>query len=118
MLQSFKELKVWQRSIDLVKVIYFITGKFPDDEKFGLVIQMRRAAISIPANIAEGYKRSSLREYIRFLNISNASSAELETHIIITKDLFPYVDFYKSEILLLEVQKMLAILIKSLIAKI
>lgn len=114
MIESFKELIVWQRSIELVKEIYKITGDFPKSELYGLISQMRRAAISIPSNIAEGYKRKNLGEYIQFLSIADASAAELETQIIISKELFSTVNFSKIESLLVEVQKMLTVLIRKL----
>lgn len=114
MLESYKDLKVWQRSIELVKEIYKITESFPKSEVYGLTSQMRRSAVSIPSNIAEGYKRRGLGEYIQFLGIADASTAELETQLIISKDLYTSVDFSKSESLLLEIQKMLIVLIKKL----
>lgn len=82
-LQSYRDLEVWQRSIDLVESVYKLTKNFPIDERFGLVSQARRAASSIPANIAEGYGRSHRGDYLRFLSIARGSVAELETHIII-----------------------------------
>lgn len=78
---------------------------------------MRRAAVSIPSNIAEGYKRKNLGEYIQFLSIADASTAELETQIIISKDLFPAINFSKTEQMLVEVQKMLIVLIRKLRTK-
>lgn len=117
MIQSFKELIVWQKSIQLVKEVYLITEKFPKSELYGLVSQMRRAAVSISSNIAEGYKRKNLGEYKHFLSIADASAAELETQIIISKDLYKTVDYAKAEGLLSEVQKMLFALIKSLNGK-
>jgi four helix bundle protein len=87
-LKSYKELKVWQKSIELVKEIYRITNGFPRNEIYGLVIQMRRAAVSIPSNIAEGYSRKNLKEYLQFLRVAYSSSAELETQLIIAKDLY------------------------------
>ncbi|MDR2864262.1 MAG: four helix bundle protein [Spirochaetaceae bacterium] len=84
-LKSFKELIVWQESVNLVEMIYRHTQTFPEDEKFGLVSQTRRAAISIPANIAEGYGRSNRKEYLHFLGIANGSLTELETHLIIAE---------------------------------
>ncbi len=114
MITSFKELIVWQKAIELVKEVYFVTEKFPKNELYGLVSQMRRAAVSIPSNIAEGYKRKNLGEYIQFLSIADASSAELETQEIISKDLYRNINFSKMESLLTEVQKMLFVLIKSL----
>ena len=116
-IQSFKELIVWQRSIELVKEIYRITNEFPREEMYGLVSQMRRSSISIPSNIAEGYKRKSLGDYVRFLNIADGSAAELETQIIISRDIYKEIDFSKAESLLEEVQKMLVVLIKKLNTK-
>lgn len=113
-LESYKQLKVWQKSIELVKEIYKITDKFSKSELYGLTSQMRRAAVSIPSNIAEGYKRRNLGEYIQFLSIADASAAELETQIIISKDLYSEISFANAEILLEEVQKMLFALIKKL----
>jgi len=113
-LKSYKELKVWQKSIELVKKIYRITGKFPKNEVYGLSIQMRRAAISIPSNIAEGYSRKNLREYLQFLRVAYSSSAELETQLVIAKDLYPELRYQKTEFLLEEVQKMLNVMIKKL----
>ena len=78
---------------------------------------MRRAVVSIPSNIAEGHKRRTLGEYVQFLGIADASTAELETQIIITKDLYKNIDFTKAESLLEEVQKMLIVMIKKLNAK-
>lgn len=86
MLKSYKELIVWQKSINLVEEIYFLTSKFPKDETYALSIQMRRAAVSIPSNIAEGQRRKDLPEFLQFLRISDGSSAELETQLIISKE--------------------------------
>lgn len=114
MLESFKELKVWQRSLELAKEVYRVTDEFPKIELYGLVSQMRRSAISIPSNIAEGYKRRGLGEYIQFLSIADASIAELETQIILSKDLYQKFDYTKIDSLILEVQKMLFSLIAKL----
>lgn len=116
-INSYKELIVWQKSINLVKEIYKLTKDFPKSEIFGLSSQMRRCAISIPSNIAEGYKRRKLREYVRFLCIADASAAELETQIIICKEIYPDTDFHRTNALLDEVQKMLITIIKKLEAK-
>jgi len=116
-LESYKQLEVWKRSIELVKEIYRITDQFPKSELYGLVSQMRRAVVSIPSNIAEGYKRRNLGEYVQFLSIADASAAELETQIIIAKDFYAKIDFGKAESLLLEIQKMLTIMIRKLNAK-
>jgi four helix bundle protein len=80
-------LEVWKRSISFVEQIYKTTAAFPSGEKFGLSSQMRRAAVSIPSNIAEGAARSGKKEFINFLNIAQGSIAELETQIIISKNL-------------------------------
>ena len=80
---NHKELDVWKKSMDLVEVIYILTKNFPDDEKFGLISQMRRAAVSIPSNIAEGAGRKGNKEFIQFIHISLGSLAELETQYLI-----------------------------------
>ena len=82
-MSQFKKLIVWQKSVDFVTDIYTITKTFPEDEKFCLVSQMRRAAVSIPSNIAEGVGRKGNGELIHFLKIAFASSSELETQLII-----------------------------------
>lgn len=84
---THKDLEVYKRSMGLVKRIYQLTSQFPSSEKFGLVSQMRRCAVSIPSNIAEGAARSSRKEYIRFLDISRGSTSELETQYRISKEL-------------------------------
>jgi len=82
-----KELDVWKESIEFVVEIYKITGTFPKEELYGLISQIRRSSISIPSNIAEGSARNSDKEFIQFLYISLGSMAELETQIIISKEL-------------------------------
>lgn len=86
-IKSFKQLKIWQKGIEIVKQIYHITNKFPKEELYGLTSQMRRSAISIPSNVAEGFKRYHRKEYKQFLHISLGSAAELETQLIIAKEL-------------------------------
>jgi four helix bundle protein len=86
-MHKYKELKLWQKSIDLVTSIYLSTRSFPSVEKFGLVSQINRAAVSIPSNIAEGAGRNSDKEFLHFLSIAQASSYELETQLIISKNL-------------------------------
>lgn len=115
--KSYKELIVWQRSMQLVFEVYKTTALMPNEERFGLVSQKRRAAVSIPSNIAEGYKRRKLGEYIQFLSIADASAAELETQILISKELYPHINYTKEEALLLEVQKMMVVMIQKLNAK-
>ena len=79
----FKSLIVWQDAMNLVEIIYRQTKQFPKEEIYGLTNQMRRAAVSIPANIAEGNGRISRKEYLQFLSIANGSLTELETHLLI-----------------------------------
>ncbi len=87
MIRSFRDLDVWKRAIQLVKEIYLITKGFPKEEIYGLTSQMRRAAVSIPSNIAEGKTRQSKSEYIQFLYIALSSTSELETQVVISKEL-------------------------------
>lgn len=86
-MHKYKELIVWQKSIKLVKITYQLTEKFPDKEKYGLSQQIQRAAVSIPSNIAEGAGRNSEKAFLNYLSIANASSCELETQLIIAKEL-------------------------------
>lgn len=106
---SYKDLIVWQKSKKLVIEIYSLTGMFPNSEKFGIISQFNRAAISIPLNIAEGYRRRSSKEKKQFFSIAFGSGAEVEALIDICKDLpnFRNLDFSKAENLLEEVMKML-----------
>lgn len=80
-INSYKDLIVWQKSFELCLLIYRITKEFPKEELYGIVSQMRRAALSIPSNIAEGFSRHRKLEYIQFLHISFGSAAELETQL-------------------------------------
>lgn len=82
-MKDYKELEVWQKSVNLALFMYEATRRFPDTEKFGLTAQVRRAATSVPANIAEGWGRGSTKEYIQFLHVARGSLPELETHLII-----------------------------------
>ena len=86
-IKNFKDLKIWQKGIKLVKTIYQTTESFPDKETYGIVSQMRRSAVSIPSNIAEGFMRRHNKEYKQFLYIALGSSAELETQIILSEQL-------------------------------
>ncbi len=82
-IRDYKELKVWQKGIEIVDAIYMITDKFPKHELYGLTNQMRRASVSIPSNVAEGFVRRHTKEYVQFLHIALGSCAELETLVII-----------------------------------
>ena len=86
-MHEYKKLNVWQESVNLVTEIYLLTKSFPDSEKFGLISQINRSAVSIPSNIAEGAGRSSKKEFILFLTYAAASSFELETQLIIANNL-------------------------------
>ncbi len=85
--KTFEDLLAWQEAHKLVLMTYHITKAFPAEEKYGLVSQMRRAAISVPANVAEGFRRYGLQEKIRFYNISEASLEELRYYLILSRDL-------------------------------
>ena len=86
-MQRFTDIRVWQRSHELVLRIYGLTVRFPRDERYGLTSQIRRAAVSVPTNIAEGSKRSSSAEYARFLNIAEGSLVETEYLLLLASDL-------------------------------
>jgi four helix bundle protein len=113
---TYKDLKVWQKSMLLARRIYEITRRYPVDEKFGLISQMRRCAVSIPSNIAEGYAREGEKEQAHFLFISLGSSNELETQIILSHEFHYVSEEENSEIMDLnsEVNKMLSSLIYTL----
>ena len=87
MIKNFRDLDVWKKSIELVKKVYIITGNFPREELYGLTSQMRRASVSVPSNIAEGHVRKSTKEFIQFLYIAMGSLAELETQLVISREL-------------------------------
>ncbi|MFH1193308.1 MAG: four helix bundle protein [Candidatus Jorgensenbacteria bacterium] len=115
-INSYRDLVVWQRAMELVVVIYELTDEFPHNEQYGLVSQMRRAAVSIPSNIAEGSRRSSKKDFKHFLLTAFGSGSELETQIEIVKRLSfgTNLNFEKIDSLLVEVMKMLNGLIGSL----
>jgi four helix bundle protein len=120
MLKNYKELKVWQKSYQLCLKIYKETKKYPKIEVYGLTSQMRRAALSIPCNIAEGYGRKTTADYLRFLYMSYGSTCELETQILLPGDLRYLRAKSLSELQrdIGEVERMLKALIKSLEKKI
>lgn len=108
-MHQFKELKVWNNSRLLVKEIYIHTESFPKEEVFGLTNQIRRSAISISSNIAEGCGRESSIEFARFLDLANGSAFELESQLILANDLsfLSDTDFLELNIRVTEIQKML-----------
>ncbi len=87
MVKNYKDLIVWQKSMTFVTTIYRLTQSFPNDERFGLTNQLRRAAVSVPSNIAEGHARQSDPEFARFLAIANGSLAEVDTQMAIASNL-------------------------------
>lgn len=108
-IQSYRELVVWQRAMQLVVEIYEVTEKFPKEEVYGLTSQMRRSAVSIPSNIAEGRYRGTRKDFTQFLRIAYGSGAELDTQIEIAMQLSKTknFDYAKAKQLLGEVLKML-----------
>ncbi len=116
MLRNYKDLIVWKKAYELCLEIYRITKMFPKDEQYGLTSQIRRAAVSIPSNIAEGYGRKTTPDYVRALYIAYGSVCELETQMSLARDLKFAVseDIEKAEEIILEVERMLKALIKSL----
>ncbi len=113
---NHKDLDVWKVGVDFVKKVYKVTSDFPDTEKFGLISQIRRAAVSVPVNIAEGAARQSDKEFIQFLYISLGSIAELETLFIIAADqsYLNEKDFNEINISLQKIRSMLLGLIRYL----
>jgi four helix bundle protein len=114
-MRPHKKLEVWKKSIDFVTKIYKMTESFPDSEKFGLISQIRRSAVSIPSNISEGAARSSKKEFMQFLSIAQGSTSELETQLIISSNL----GYLKNEDMCLldkldKISRMIIGLIKSL----
>jgi len=108
-MQTYRDLIVWQKAVELAKQTYVLTHQFPSEERFGLATQMQRAAVSIPSNIAEGKLRGSSKEFSHFLHIAFGSGGELETQIEIAKRLpkTMKLNFIPVEMLLNEVMRML-----------
>jgi len=117
-MRDFRDLKVWEKAHRLTLAVYKATSTFPQHELFGLTTQLRRASVSIPANIAEGCGRNGSPELVRFLRIAFGSASELEYHVILSADLY-YLNKTHSEHLfkqVTEVKRMLTSLIQKLIA--
>jgi len=118
-MKTYRDLQVWQKSMSLVTEIYKISKAFPRDEAYGLTSQMRRCAISIPSNMAEGYGRNSINEYLYFLRIATGSLYELQTQMEISMNLY-YLnrdEFDKLYELSREIERMLSSLIRKLSSK-
>ena len=113
---DFKNLKLWNKAMDLTKLVYGLTKSFPEEERYGLTSQIRRCAVSIPSNIAEGHARNSDKEFVHFLKIALGSNAELETQVILSN----YFGYLNDEDLILiqnetkSIRKMIISLIKYL----
>ena len=104
MKHNFKKLDIWKKGRVLVKVIYNVTKVFPDDEKYGLTSQMRRCAVSIPSNIAEGCGRNTDKDLSRFLHIAIGSICELETQLYLSHDV-GYIDEKETDKLIVQVEE-------------
>lgn len=110
---SFRDLIIWQKGLDIAKEIYEITKSFPKEEIFGLTSQIRRSAVSISSNIAEGRGRSSKKDFINFLYIAQGSLFEVETQLILAKEIYK-VDLKNLPKMIEDEQKMLSAIIKKL----
>ena len=104
-MKSFRELRVWQKAMDLVETVYLLTRDFPKQETYALTSQVRRAAISTPSNIAEGHTREHIKEYLHHLSMAQASFAEVETQLEIAKRL-KYLHSDRLRELLLEISSL------------
>ena len=110
---DFRNLNVWQKSMDVAREVYVVSAHLPSEEKFGLVSQMRRCAVSVPSNIAEGSKRRTKQDFMQFLKIAAGSAAELETQLLLAKDIYK-LSVEKTLETLKETQRMLEGLMKKL----
>jgi four helix bundle protein len=115
-IKTYKDLLIWQKGVEIVKEVYFLCKEIPSDELFGLQSQIKRSSISIPSNIAEGWGRNYTKNYLQFLRYSRGSLLELETQIIIAKELnfISTESFNKIQDLITEESKMLNAFIKSI----
>ena len=113
-LVGYKSLKVWQKAMDLATLIYILTKKLPKEESYGLVSQMRRAAVSIASNIAEGHDRNTDKEFVQFLSIARGSNSELETQLYVCINIgyFQEKDLQDALLIISELSNMLSSLIK------
>ena len=115
MVKSYRDLKVWEKSMDLVVESYRVSRLLPKTEMFGLISQIQRAAVSVPANIAEGHGREQLGDYLRHLSIASGSLMELETHMLIISPLYIPMDEVKCALeMVRELDRMLSGLTKEL----
>lgn len=112
-IQSFRDLHVWQKSMNLIPDVYAVANRLPAIERFALSDQLRRAAVSIASNIAEGSRRGTRPDFRQFCRIAQGSAAEVETQLLIVEQLYQQ-DIEKELSLILDIQKMLTMLIRSL----
>jgi four helix bundle protein len=112
-IQSFKELTVWQKSLDLAAEVYKLTAQLPKNEAYGLSSQLQRCSVSIPSNIAEGQQRNNIKEYRQFIGISRGSAGELETQLLLVERIYK-IDTAQLVDKTHEIQKMLYVLYKKL----
>ena len=110
-MHQFKNLEIWKRSRYFCSKIYAVTSNFPDNEKFGITNQLRRASVSIPSNIAEGSSRASNKDFLRFLEIAIGSAYEIETQLLISNDL-EFLEFDTLKILLYELEEIIKMISK------
>ncbi len=118
-INSYRDLLVWQKSMVLAKEIYLMTRCFPGDERFGLISQMRRAAVSVPSNIAEGQARQGRKEFVQFLSHAEGSLAELDTQLKLADDLGYCLNLNLAETVgrVVELQKMIASLRRKVVGR-
>jgi four helix bundle protein len=116
-MKSYRDLIVWQKSVNMVTLVYKLLNDFPKDEKFGLTSQIKRSSVSVPSYIAEGYGRNYTKDYIRFLQISRGSFFEMQTQLQIAVNLnfISEDDLKEIKSLSMEIEKMLNVLIKKLL---
>ena len=116
-MKSYRDLIVWQKSVNMVTLVYKLLNDFPNDEKFGITSQIKRSSVSIPSNIAEGYGRNYTKDYARFLQISRGSLYEMQTQLQIAVNLNFIKEYDLNEVksLSIEIEKMLNVLIKKLL---
>jgi len=119
-IKSYRDLLVWQKGMALAKQVYSLTRTFPEDEKFGLIAQMRRAAVSVPSNIAEGQARQGRKEFVQFLSHAEGSLAELDTQLTLAVELAycQHSEARQSAAMIVELQKMLASLRRKVVVRV
>ncbi|HGY55478.1 MAG TPA: four helix bundle protein [Caldithrix abyssi] len=115
-MKTYRDLLIWQKSMALVSEVYKLTKSFPNEEMFGLSAQLRKASVSVPSNIAEGYGRNSTKDYVRFLHIAIGSLYEIQTQIEIAFELkyLPSEDFTRLDKLMKEIERMISSLLRKL----